>query len=232
MREYDRIAEWYTAARNPAVGAADVAAFAQTLAPGATVLDVGCGDGVPVSSVLARHEFGLVGLDSSAEMLARYRAGFPGVATRHERVQDARFAPGAFGGVAAWGVLFHLDQADQEAVIGLVARWLAPGGRFLFTSGDVAGVREAEMDGVAFRYVSLGEGAYRHLLERAGMRLEAAYRDAWDNCVYVAGKDASGGDARAGCASPKGAQQRERFGWRGEATVQARARTGGGAHRS
>jgi hypothetical protein len=40
-------------------------------------------------------------------------------------------------------------------------------------------------------YTSLGIGAYRSLLERAGMRLEHHYTDAWENYVYVAAKAAA-----------------------------------------
>jgi 2-polyprenyl-3-methyl-5-hydroxy-6-metoxy-1,4-benzoquinol methylase len=188
MREYDQIAAWYTETRNPRIGVRDVAAFVRGLAPQARILDFGCGDGVPISQLLARKGFDLVGLDSSREMIARYRANFPAVAARCERVQEARFAEGTFEAVVAWGVLFHLSRADQRAAIQRVSEWLKPGGRFLFTSGDQEAVTEGEMDGTTFRYVSLGANEYHRLIERCGMRMETAYRDAWANCIYVAQK--------------------------------------------
>lgn len=190
MREYDQIAAWYTAARDPEIGAAEVAAFARTLAPGAHILDLGCGDGAPVSQVLAAGGARPVGLDSSREMLARYRARFPEAPTVLARAQDAELDAGTFRGIVAWGVLFHMSAADQEAVIARVGAWLAPGGRFLFTAAAEAGERTGEMDGVAFRYVSLGADGYRRAVERAGMRLDDARHDAWDNYVCVATKPA------------------------------------------
>jgi hypothetical protein len=123
-------------------------------------------------------------------MIERYRANFPGVSTRCEPVEEVEFAVGSFEGVVAWGVLFHLAEAAQEVVIRQVSEWLKPGGQFLFTSGGTAGVSESEMNGVTFRYVSLGASAYRHLVEQAGMCLEDDYSDAWDNYVYVAKKNA------------------------------------------
>ena len=200
MREYDEIADWYAAIRNPDVGVPDVAALAQSLPPHARVLDLGCGDGIPVSRLLVREGCRLTALDSSPEMVRRYRANVPGVPVHCARLETAHFAPGAFEAVVAWGVLFHLDDAEQEAAIERVAEWLAPGGRFLFTSGDAPGVTESEMDGVAFRYVSLGVDAYRGLLEHAGMRLERHHADAWDNHVYVAvkGAESTGGGRSSG----------------------------------
>ncbi|MEL6615551.1 MAG: class I SAM-dependent methyltransferase, partial [Bacteroidota bacterium] len=188
MREYDQIAEWYSRVRDPESGAADVEAFLQTLPPEARVLDLGCGDGVPVTRLLIEGGCEVVGLDSSAEMIARFQASFPEVDARHERAQEAVFEPESFHAVVAWGVLFHLSPEDQRDVIARVAGWLVSGGRFLFTSAEREGETESEMDGVTFPYISLGENGYREALHRAGLRLERATTNAWDNHVYVAHK--------------------------------------------
>ncbi|WP_412061934.1 class I SAM-dependent methyltransferase [Rubrivirga sp. IMCC45206] len=191
MREYDEIAEWFTATRSPDVGVPDLTAFAETLPPGARVLDLGCGDGVPISQTLLRAGLAVTALDSSPAMVEQFRAHVPGVPVRCARIQDARFARGAFDAVVAWGVLFHLSEADQTTAIRKVAEWLTPTGRFLFTSGGSRGVAESEMDGVPFRYVSLGAVGYRDVLARAGMRMVRHYADAWQNDVYVAEKATS-----------------------------------------
>ena len=190
MREYDQIAEWYTSTRSPTIGVPDLAAFAGMLPPRARVLDLGCGDGVPISQFLVREGFDVTALDSSVEMIARYRANFPDIPIRCERVQEALFSAESFEAVVAWGVLFHLSEAEQNAVIWKVSEWLKPGGHFLFTSGDLEGVNEGEMNGVTFQYVSLGVSRYRDLIERAGMQLEFNHSDAWENHVYVAAKAA------------------------------------------
>ena len=84
--------------------------------------------------------------------------------------------------------MFHLPKAEQQTVITKVSGWLKPGGRFLFTSGDVEGVRESEMGGVMFRYTSLGSDRYRRLLEESGMTLTSEHRDDWGSYVYIARK--------------------------------------------
>ncbi|HMB92861.1 MAG TPA: class I SAM-dependent methyltransferase [Rhodothermales bacterium] len=190
MREYDQIAEWFTAVRSPEVGIPDLTTFAQFLSPRARILDLGCGDGIPLSQWLLRKGFDLTGLDSSAEMIARYRANFPTVSASCERAQEACFAPRSFEAIVAWGMLFHLSRTDQEAVLEKASGWLKPQGRLLFTAGDLEEVAESEMNGVTFQYTSLGAGAYRRILGSVGMRLEKAYSDAWDNYVYIAVKAA------------------------------------------
>ncbi len=188
MHEYDQIADWYCSVRNAEVGLAEVETLAQLLTPGARVLDLGCGDGVPISRFLIGKGFDVLGLDSSSGMIARYRANFPHIPTRCLPAQDAEFVAGSFDAVVAWGVLFHLRGAEQAAVIARVATWLAPGGKFLFTSGDVKETAENTMEGVAFRYVSLGAHQYREMLEAAGMHLVKEHADNWENYVYLAQK--------------------------------------------
>ena len=190
MHEYDPIAAWYVATRHPEVGVPDLASFIRKLPPGSSVLDLGCGDGIPISRFLVQEGFDIVALDSSPEMIARYRANVPGVPARCERAEVADFPTGSFDAVIAWGVLFHLSEAEQRDVIENVADWLRPGGRFLFTSGEAKGTTEGNMNGVAFPYTSLGVGGYRDITESAGMHLEANYHDEWDNYVYIAEKAA------------------------------------------
>ena len=42
------------------------------------ILEVGCGNGVPVTEALVNAGYRVVGLDSSAGMLARFQANLPG----------------------------------------------------------------------------------------------------------------------------------------------------------
>ncbi len=91
-----------------------------------------------------------------------------------------------FDGVVAWEVLFHLPPEEQEAAIAGVSRVLKPGGRFLFTGGDQAGVAESEMDGVSFRYVSLGAERYRAVLREHGFEILGEHRDRWEDYVFQA----------------------------------------------
>jgi hypothetical protein len=57
---YEEVAPAFIAGRgsdSAETGASDVADWTQTLPPEATVLDLGCGTGVPISQVLIEREF-------------------------------------------------------------------------------------------------------------------------------------------------------------------------------
>jgi hypothetical protein len=49
---YEEAAESFMSTRNPHVGVATVREWSQTLAPSSSILDLGCGHGMPISQVL------------------------------------------------------------------------------------------------------------------------------------------------------------------------------------
>lgn len=190
MREYDLIADAYAEDRRDAVGVPEVEAFVAGLPPGARVLDVGCGNGVPLTRALQRLGLDVVGVDSSTRMLERFRENCPGVPHHCGPIQSFELPDERpFDAAIAWGVLFHLPHAEQAQAIARVASLLVPGGRFLFTSGDADGsIEGAPMHGVPFRYWSFDVEGYRRLLASHGLVLETVEVDAGRNTYYTATK--------------------------------------------
>jgi len=74
MREYDLISDWFPTDRGQTVGLAEALAVAATLPVRSRVLDVGCGNGVPVTEALVKAGYRVVGLDSSAGFLPTSRS--------------------------------------------------------------------------------------------------------------------------------------------------------------
>jgi SAM-dependent methyltransferase len=70
--------------------------FCALLPPGAPVLDIGCGAGVPIARELVRRGFAVTGLDGSATMLGLFRRNLPGrpavLADMREVALGRRFA--------------------------------------------------------------------------------------------------------------------------------------------
>ncbi|WP_338868836.1 class I SAM-dependent methyltransferase [Myxococcus stipitatus] len=183
------IADWYASQRTGHIGVPEVAALAASLPAGASVLDVGCGTGLPLTRVLLEHGCHVVGVDSSRELLARFQANFPHVPVVCAPIQSCELQGRMFDAAIAWGVLFHLNHEEQAQAIANIASALRPGAVFLFTSGDVHGSTDgAPMNGVAFRYHSYSVDGYRELLRARGLTLEAAYRDPADNFCYQSRK--------------------------------------------
>ena len=188
MREYEQIFDWYVATRSPDCGVREVVEFAACLAPQSTILDIGCGNGLPISKCLIERGHRVFGIDSSPKMVTAFRRNFPGAQVECASVAQASFPPATFDAAVAWGVFFHLAADDQERALAVVAASLRPGGKFLFTSGQENGTRDGQMDGVDFHYVSLGSEGYARLLRENGMRLLNEFYDDLQNYYYVAEK--------------------------------------------
>jgi len=192
MHEYDLIAEWYASERVDQTGVPEVTALASSLPRGARVLDIGCGNGIPITRALLSFGHRVVGLDSSTEMLARFRGNCPEMPAVRSIVQSCPFAKDMFDAAIAWGVMFHLDPNDEIKAIACVSRILKTGAPFLFTSGDVDGFdgKEDTMNGVVFRYFSFSIDNYRRILGEHGFTLLDVHADSGQNTYYLARKSA------------------------------------------
>jgi len=173
--------------RSPSgVGASVVADWSQMLSAGASVLDLGCGTGLPISQALIERGFNVYGVDASPAMVAAFRVNFPSVPVECAAVEDSDFFGHAFDGVVAWGLLFLLDLEAQCRLIGKVAGVLRSGGRLLFTAPRQSCSWRDAMTGR--NSISLGQEAYRKALEAEGISLVGTRCDEGENHYYFGQK--------------------------------------------
>ncbi|WP_445395422.1 class I SAM-dependent methyltransferase [Streptomyces sp. LE64] len=105
------------------------------LPTGSRVLDLGCGNGVPVARDLTAAGHRVLGVDLSGVQVRRARARVPGAEFRREDITALDFPEGSFDAVLALYSLIHLPLGEQLPLLRRVVRWLRPGGSFLVTVG-------------------------------------------------------------------------------------------------
>ena len=98
-------------------GVGVVREWADALPPGASILDLGCGHGVPISQDLMERGFVLYGVDASTKMTSAFSECFPCARVACEAVEDSSFFGRTFDGVIAWGLMFLLSADAQLALI-------------------------------------------------------------------------------------------------------------------
>ncbi|MGA7097469.1 MAG: class I SAM-dependent methyltransferase [Acidimicrobiia bacterium] len=97
-----------------------------------TILDLGSGTGETAKAVLSEHPgAGLVGIDSSDEMLAIARRQLPESTFLVSRLEDP-LPDGPFDLVVSAFAIHHLDGPGKLGLFSRVARILSPAGRFAF----------------------------------------------------------------------------------------------------
>jgi SAM-dependent methyltransferase len=186
---YEEIAPAFIAGRGgncSGIGASVVADWSQALPSNATVLDLGCGTGVPISQALIERGFKVYGVDAAPTMVAAFRTHFPTAPVECAAVEESDFFGRTFDGVLAWGLFFLLGAKVQRKLIAKVAAVLPSGGRFLFTApGESCSWADA-MTGRSS--ISLGHTAYRNALSADRMLLVGTHRDEGENYYYFAQK--------------------------------------------
>ena len=134
---YEQVASAFIAGRGSdslETGASIVADWSQILPAGGTVLDLGCGTGVPISQALIERGFNLYGVDASPTMVAAFQSRFPAVPVQCAAVEESDFFGRTFDGVVAWGLFFLLEPDVQSQLIAKVSAALPSTARFLFTA--------------------------------------------------------------------------------------------------
>jgi len=185
---YEGIAAEFLAGRGRApatgIGARFVREWARTLPQGASVIDLGCGPGIPITRELLSEGLNVYAIDASQSMVNAFRRNFPGIPVACESVQDSLFFIRRFDGILSWGLMFLLMPEDQKRLIQRFADILVPGGRLLFTSPPDPEIWSDAMTGLESR--SLGADEYRRLLSEVGLTLTREYEDEGENHYFDA----------------------------------------------
>ena len=176
QRGYDHVAERYLATKDPedplTLGALEE--LARNLSPGAAVLDLGCGAGVPVTRWLVGRGFAVTGVDLSERQLELARRLVPGAAFVRADMSELNFGPETFGAVVASHSIIHVPRAEHPALLAAIHSWLEPGGFFLatMTVTDFEG-EESNWEGwgAVMRWSHYDERANVEMLRRSGFAI-------------------------------------------------------------
>jgi SAM-dependent methyltransferase len=112
-----------------------VAELAALLRPGARVVDLGCGAGIPATRELAGHGLQVIGVDFSAVQLRRARRLVPAARLIQADMTALQLRPASADAVVSLYALIHVPLADQQALFPRIRDWLRLGGYFLAIVG-------------------------------------------------------------------------------------------------
>ncbi len=137
--------------------------FRALLAPGAAILDLGCGSGEPIARHLIESGHAVTGVDSAPSLIRLCQARF----SEHTwLVSDMRRLDLGvrFAGILAWDSFFHLTPDDQRAMFAVFRAHAASGAALMFTSGPVHGEAIGAYRGESLYHASLDAEEYAALL--------------------------------------------------------------------
>ncbi|EFQ35399.1 methyltransferase domain-containing protein [Colletotrichum graminicola M1.001] len=150
---YDNITEWYLqwVKDNKSPRERYTKSLLEKLeaSPSPSILDLGCGPGVPVLELLLKHGAQVVANDISAKQCKVAKANFPDATVLPGDMMALSFEAGIFDGIVSFYTLFHLPRAKLKAMLAKIHGWLKPGGVFAL---NLATFDEEEIHGEFFGY--------------------------------------------------------------------------------
>ena len=118
------------------------------------VLDLGCGNGIPIAKYLSDLGYAVTGVDISETQIERARSLVPRATFLCQDVTTLTFKNESFSAVTAFYSIIHIPVAHHKQIFANIFNWLQPGGYFISTLGadawtgwekDWLGVKGAEM---------------------------------------------------------------------------------------
>ncbi|PSM40492.1 class I SAM-dependent methyltransferase [Streptomyces dioscori] len=152
-----------------------IASLNARLGKSSTVLDLGCGSGVPLVRDLVAAGHHLTGVDISEVQIQRAQKLVPQAEFIRADATSVDFPDESFDAVVSLYALIHIPLDEQLPLLGKIATWLRPGGWFLCSTGqdEWTGLDENWLNsGVAMWWSHADADTNRGWITQAGLTVE------------------------------------------------------------
>jgi ubiquinone/menaquinone biosynthesis C-methylase UbiE len=146
--------------------------FVQRLPPGATVLDAGCGAGVPVTRYLS--QFGqVVGVDFAAAQIQLAQRLVPTAQFLCQDLTEMAFPDESFDGICSYYAIIHIPRHEHRSLFCNFYRMLKPAGLALLCLGadDLPEDVEEDYLGARMYWSHYDAGTNLRLLQECGFEV-------------------------------------------------------------
>jgi len=171
FESYNIIASWFAENRYQGlIEKAYLDKIIEVLGKGSSILDLGCGTGMPMMGYLLSQGMQVTGVDASHRMLEVAKKNLPFADFRQADMRELSLGE-KFDAIIAWDSFFHLPSDDQPAMFDIFKKHLNPGGILMFTSGKELGEVWGMNGGENLFHASLDKAQYQSLLETRGFHV-------------------------------------------------------------
>jgi len=136
---YDQIAPHFGVFRSQFSNEQELDFLCSLLPEKAKILDVGCGNGIPVARYFVRKGYEVTGVDISEKMLELARKNVPQATYFNYDMNELDFEENSFNAITALYSLFHVPKEKHFKILQNFFRMLKPGGVLFFCVGHEPG---------------------------------------------------------------------------------------------
>jgi len=133
---YNKIAEEYYLKRNLFKNEREIQEFLAHLPEGGTVLDIGCGGGIPVLRNLVDNGYNAKGIDFSQGMLTLAKQNVPEAELILGDITKTNFESESLDGIISTYAFIHIFRTQHPLLYTKIFRWLKPGAIMLVSTAS------------------------------------------------------------------------------------------------
>ena len=137
---YDKMGEVYHNFRDNEKFTSELEKFTKLLPESGSVLDAGCGVGLPVSKFLADKGFTVTGIDISSKMVQLAKQNVPDAIFYQKNILTLDFPENSYDGIICVYTLWHIPKMEHSNIIANFHRMLKDDGILVINTG----IRESE----------------------------------------------------------------------------------------
>lgn len=171
LAAYETLGKRYLRLRSALKSDGSVQRLIKKLPKAATVLDVGCGVGVPVDDLIVRVGHSVWGIDLSPSLIKIAREQVPQAGYMVRDMRSLEKGEYSVEAVVCLYALFHIPRNEHQKMLQIFASFLPKGGWLLISMGDRAFEGEHEMYGVKSYSSQYGTKQNEEMVRRAGFEI-------------------------------------------------------------
>lgn len=132
---YNKVAKTYSAQRDLFKNDKYLTELTKLLKPNSTVLDIGCGSGIPVDKYLINKGFKVIGIDISEEQIKLAKQNIPEGTFEVKNMSDLKEGGYQVNAVVSFYAVFHIPREEHQELFKKINSFLPVGGLILVTMG-------------------------------------------------------------------------------------------------
>lgn len=143
------------------------------LSPGSTILELGCGAGVPMTRRLVDEGFKVTGVDISREQLALAEKYIPEAMFILGDMTELEFDDNLFDAATAFYSITHIPRTEHSNLLKLIFRTLKPGGILIANMGkdDLPDTIESDWLGKPMFFSHYDADTSEEMIRKAGFEI-------------------------------------------------------------
>lgn len=133
---YNKVAEDYSSSRDQFKNNQYLEKLVKLLKPGATILDIGCGSGVPVDKYLIDKGFKVLGIDISEKQIELAKKNVPRAVYEVKDMADLKSGDYQVDAIVSFYAIFHIPREQHLDLFQKISSFLIKNGLILVTMGS------------------------------------------------------------------------------------------------